>query len=107
MFDNVGYQFASLEDLLMFVEWVTSTFENPEDFEAFLVDRMPFLSETEDHTAAIVMIDGCDIMDEYEDDQDVDEIMETDVSFWDIIKNEYHHKDDNDSTIHGSNRLEE
>lgn len=105
MFENVGYQFSSLEEVIMFVDWVTTTFEEPEDFEAYLLDRMPFLSEADDHTAAIIMIDGCDIMDEEE--YEVEEAMENDVSFWDIISHEYHHEAPNDSTILGPNRLEE
>ena len=105
MFENIGYQFSSMEDLLMFVEWMTSTFEDPDAFEEYLLEKMPFLSDADDHSAAIIMIDGCDIMDGEE--YDVDEIMETDVSFWDIISSEYHHEETNDSTIPGPNRLEE
>ena len=102
MFDNVGYSFDSIEDVLIFVDWLQENFEDAEDFEEYLVQNVPAIAEMEDNEhVAIIIINPCSVMDAEEDEDE--EHMWDEALFWDIISREYHHKDSNGSTIFDTN----
>lgn len=106
MFENVGYSFDSIEDVLIFVDWLQENFEDAEEFEEFLVSKVPAILEAEGNEHIAIIINPCSIMDEEEDSDDLvmDESgMWEDALFWDIISHEYHHKDSNGSTIFDTN----
>jgi hypothetical protein len=99
MFDNVHYQFSDLEDILMFVDWLTETFDDPEDFEQWLADRLPMLKDVDDDYSVTLFVNPCEFIDE-----DIMESVHAEATFWDIIHNEYHHEDDtNGPTIPDTN----
>jgi hypothetical protein len=98
MFDNIGYQFSNLDELLIFVEWLTANFEKPEDFEEYLVEKMPFLADADDSTIAITTIDAVCLMDNIDDE----DFIEEDLQFWEIINNEYHNEELDGPAIPGS-----
>lgn len=100
MFDNIGYQFSNLEELLMFVEWLTATFDKPEDFEKYLLEKMPHLEDADDAVYAVTSIDAISLMDD--DEQFLPELCATDTEFWEMINHEYPDEETNDKTISGS-----
>jgi hypothetical protein len=104
MLENVGYSFDSIEDVLIFVDWLQETFEDAEGFESFLADKFPAILEVEGSDSAMFIINPCIVMDEEEDDggEEEDEMF-TEAMFWDMIHHEYHHEDLNGPTIHDTN----
>lgn len=104
MFDNIGYHFSNLDELLHFVEWLTSNFEKPEDFEEYLYEKMPFLEEADESIVSTTIFDAIALIDDYEGityDEDNSDLV-TDAHFWDMINHEYHHKGKNDTAIPGA-----
>jgi hypothetical protein len=98
MFDNVNYQFSDIEDILMFVNWLTETFDGPEEFEEWLRERLPMIDTADDEHAISILINPCAFID---DDQL--EAVYAEAEFWDIIHREYHHEDDtNEPTVPNS-----
>jgi len=101
MFENVGYSFDSIEDVLIFVDWLQETFEDAEDFEEYLAEKFPAITDAEGSDSVMFIINPCAIMDEDADDDD-DEMF-TEAMFWDMIHHEYHHEETNGSTISDTN----
>lgn len=101
MFENLGYHFSNLEELLEFVSWLTTNFEKPDDFEVYLLERMPYLEDANDSFITITSVDCAALIDDYEGEK-MDYSMSSEAEFWDIINNEYHQEDNDDTTIPGS-----
>jgi hypothetical protein len=101
MFENVGYSFDSIEDVLIFVDWLQGTFEDAEGFEDFLVEKFPAILDAEGSDSVMFVINPCMIMDD-EEDADDDEMF-TEAMFWDMIHHEYHHEETNGSTVSDTN----
>ncbi len=100
MFDNIGYQFSNLNELLIFIEWLTANFDDPEDFENFLLEKMPFLKDADDSIISITSIDAVCLMDDGE--FDFDDCVEDDLQFWEIIHNEFDNEESDGPAIPGS-----
>lgn len=110
MLNNIGYTFASLEEVFMFVDWVTETFDEPSDFEAFLVEKMPYLAgaSADESYISTTTIDPISLMDDFDDDgydADTDDlvVVPSDVSFWNIIRNGFFNDGNTPPHIPGTN----
>lgn len=101
MFENIGYHFSNLDELLEFVEWLTTNFETPEHFEKYLLEKMPFLADADESVVSTTIFDCVSLIDDHDGVYD-DEDLFTDAEFWDIVNHEYHHEEQNDTTIPGA-----
>lgn len=100
MFENIGYQFENLEEVIMFVEWLTTHFETPEEFEKFLLEKMPYLLDADESVLSVTTIDPVSLMDD--DLEGTEDSIVTNFKFWNIIGNEYDDGGTSDTTISGS-----
>lgn len=100
MFEHIGYHFENLSELLYFVEWLQTNFEDPSDFEEYLLEKMPYLADMDDSFLAITSIDALAVMDEHSPD----DLPDIDDDFWNIV-NKMHGIDQegtNDKTLPGT-----
>ena len=106
MFENVGYHFSNFDELLYFIDWLSTNFDDPEDFEKFLLEKLPFLADADDSYITFTTVDCAMLMDDEDDDYEVvvdnKEDRELSNAFWNLINNEFHHKEPNDTPIPGT-----
>lgn len=100
--DNIRFTFDSVDGIIEFAEWVQENFEDGEEFEEYLADRVPGLSNfIEQDGFVTIMINPDEFLDEEED------LMINDALFWDIIESEYEDGAPDVSDISGTERMEE